>query len=323
MRKLTLGSLFDGIGGFPLSAERNGIETKWTCEVDKNCSKLTKEKFPNVLQYGDIRGVNGLEIEPVDIISFGSPCNNLSNTGNLQGLEGKDSSLFFEAIRIVREMREKTNGKKPRYIIWENVTGALSCNKGQDFRRVLEEITESRISIPKSSRWARAGLVRGEGYSVAWRVFNSEYWGVPQSRERIFLVADFRGQSAAEILFEQESSRGDTEENSCAETKAKFNNAESIGKVRTTGAGTQVTTTIFASYGTKWNGNNGAYSGKHFVIEEDGRLRRLTPLETERLMGFPDNWTAGYKDTIRYRMTGNSIVIPIVEWLFKSILVRY
>jgi DNA (cytosine-5)-methyltransferase 1 len=161
---------------------------------------------------GNITQINGAEIEPVDIITFGSPCQNLSVAGKQEGLKGEQSCLFYEAIRIIREMRRETNGRYPRYAIWENVPGAFSSNKRQDFRAVLEEITQAEIPMPKSGRWANAGMVRGNGYSVAWRVLDAQYWGVPQRRRRIFLVADFRGQSAPEILFECEGMSGDITE---------------------------------------------------------------------------------------------------------------
>jgi DNA (cytosine-5)-methyltransferase 1 len=214
-------------------------------------------------------------------------------------------------------MREATNGKYPKYAIWENVTGSLSSNGGQDFKCVLEKITEAEIPIPQSSRWANAGMVRRSGCSFAWRVFDSQYWGVPQSRKRIFLVADFRGQSAGKILFEQRWKTRDITKSQQIKQKIITNNEKSI---RTTGEGKQITSTLFASYGTKWNGNNGAYTGSHFVLESDGKLRRLTPLESERLMGFPDRWTDGFKDTIRYRMLGNSVVIPCVQHIFEEII---
>lgn len=162
---LTLGSLFDGIAGFPLAAQRHGIKTIWTSEIEKNCIDISEKHFPEATQLGDITQINGAEITPVDIISFGSPCQDLSVAGKQVGLDGSRSGLFLEAIRIIREMRLKTNGEYPKYIIWENVAGAFSSNKGEDFRRVLEEITESNIPMPASGRWATAGMVgiKGQG----------------------------------------------------------------------------------------------------------------------------------------------------------------
>lgn len=201
---MKLGSLFDGIGGFPLAATIHGITPVWASEIEKFPIEVTKTWFPDMKHLGDITQINGAEIEPVDIITAGSPCQDLSVAGKREGLSGARSGLFMEFIRIVREMRNATSNQHPRFIVWENVPGAFSSNKGQDFRAVLEEITETEIPMPKSGRWARAGMVRGNGRSVAWRVLDAQYWGVPQRRKRIFLVADFAGQRAGEILFECE-----------------------------------------------------------------------------------------------------------------------
>ena len=148
--EMTLGSLFDGIAGFPLAARRQGIKTVWVSEIEPDCIDIAKRHFPEALQLGDITQIDGAKIPVVDIISFGSPCQDLSVAGKQTGLDGSRSGLFMEAVRITREMREKTNGQYPKYIIWENVAGAFSSNKGEDFRRVLEEITQSNISMPKS-----------------------------------------------------------------------------------------------------------------------------------------------------------------------------
>lgn len=211
-KKLTLGSLFDGIAGFPYAAGRFGIETKWTSEIEPAPSEISARHFPNAKQLGDVTKINGAEIEPVDIISFGSPCQDMSVAGNRAGLDGNRSSLFHEAIRIIREMRNKTNGEYPTYAIWENVPGAFSSNKGEDFRRVLKEVTETEIPMPTNGRWAESGMVELPDCSVSWRTFDAQYWGVAQRRRRIYLVADFRGQRAAEILFKPESVSGDITE---------------------------------------------------------------------------------------------------------------
>lgn len=163
MAEMTLGSLFDGIAGFPLAASRQGIKTVWVSEIEPDCIDIAKRHFPEALQLGDITQIDGAKIPVVDIISFGSPCQDLSVAGKQTGLDGSRSGLFMEAVRITREMREKTNGQYPKYIIWENVAGAFSSNKGEDFRRVLEEITQSNISMPKSGKWATAGMVGNEG----------------------------------------------------------------------------------------------------------------------------------------------------------------
>ena len=209
---MKLGSLFDGIGGFPLAATMNNITPIWASEIEAVPIAITKKHFPNMKHLGDITNINGAEIEPVDIISFGSPCQDLSVAGKGKGLAGERSGLFMEAVRIIREMREATNAEYPRYALWENVPGAFSSNKGRDFRAVLSALAESEIPMPRSGQWADAGMVRGNGREIAWRCLDAQYWGVPQRRKRIFLIVDFRGQCAGEILFECQSVSGDTQE---------------------------------------------------------------------------------------------------------------
>ncbi len=207
MSNLTLGSLFDGSGGCPLGGVLCGIEPIWASEIELFPIRVTTKRLPSVKHLGDINKIKGDEIEPVDIITFGSPCTDLSVAGRREGLDGQHSSLFYEAIRIIKEMRCKTNGEYPKYIVWENVPGAFSSNKGQDFKAVLESIAticEKEISIPKPEKWRNAGEVVGNGYSIAWRVIDAQYFGVPQRRKRIYLVADFNGECAGEILFESE-----------------------------------------------------------------------------------------------------------------------
>ena len=208
---LTLGSLFDGSGGFPLGGVLAGITPIWSSEIEPFPIRVTTARFPNMKHYGDISTIDGSELEPVDIISFGSPCQNLSVAGKREGLDGDRSSLFYEAIRIIKEMREATNGKYPRYIVWENVPGAFSSNKGEDFKAVLTEICkvkDEQVSISKPAKWENAGRIMGDGFSIAWRLLDAQYWGVPQRRQRIYLVADFDGGSAGKILFESEGLSG-------------------------------------------------------------------------------------------------------------------
>ncbi len=214
-KQLRLGSLFDGSGGFPLAAIFCGIKPIWSSEVEPFPIRVTQKNLPQVKHLGDIKDIDGSEIEPVDIITFGSPCQDLSIAGKRAGLEGEKSNLFYEAIRVIKEMRCKTNGKYPRYLLWENVPGAFSSNKGEDFRCVLEEITRiknSTVKLSRPSKWQSAGEILGDNFSLAWRVLDAKYFGVPQRRRRIFLVADLDGGSSREILFEQKSLSGDTSE---------------------------------------------------------------------------------------------------------------
>lgn len=210
---MTLGSLFDGSGGFPLGAILCGITPVWAAEVEPYPIKVTKTRLPFMKHLGNVSEIDGAKIEPVDIITFGSPCQDLSIAGKREGLQGNRSGLFHEAMRIVKEMRIATNGEKPRYIVWENVTGAFSSNKGEDFRVVLETIMQAKdetFTVPRPEKWNGSGCIVADSLSLAWRTFDAQYWGVPQRRKRIYLVADFDGERAGKILFEQEGLRGNS-----------------------------------------------------------------------------------------------------------------
>lgn len=206
---MTLGSLFDGAGTFPFAAIQYGIIPVWASEIESFPIKVTQKRFPKMKHLGDVRNINGADIQPVDIITFGSPCQDLSVAGKRAGLGGERSGLFMEAVRIIKEMRGKTNGKYPRYAVWENVPGAFSSNKGEDFRTVLEElckIKDHSAVIPRPTekgKWKTAGIILADNYSIGWRVLDAQFWGIPQRRRRIYLVADFRSQCAGKILFEQ------------------------------------------------------------------------------------------------------------------------
>ena len=207
---MTLGSLFDGIGGWLLAARHAGVTPVWASEIEPFPCSVTARHFPDVRQLGDITQINPDEIEPVDIVCAGSPCQDLSIAGKRKGLDGERSGLFRTAVELVRRMRERTAGEYPRFFVWENVPGAFSSNRGMDFRAVLEEIGESKIPMPQGNRWAAAGLVQCPGAEIAWRVLDAQHWGVPQRRRRIFLVADFAadGRCAGEILFEPKGMSG-------------------------------------------------------------------------------------------------------------------
>ena len=211
---LTLGSLFDGSGGFPLGGLLTGkITTLWSSEVEPFAIRVTTKRLPEVKHYGDVSALNGADLPPVDIITFGSPCQDMSIAGKRDGLDGSRSSLFYEAIRIVKEMRCKTNGAKPRFIVWENVPGAFSSNKGQDFKAVLEAVIgvkepSAEVPAPDKKGWPDADYYLGDGWSVAYRVLDAQWWGVPQRRKRIYLVADFADHSAPKVLFESDGLSG-------------------------------------------------------------------------------------------------------------------
>jgi DNA (cytosine-5)-methyltransferase 1 len=215
---MVLGSLFDGSGGFPLAGAINGITPVWASEIEPYPIRVTKARFPNMKHLGSVLDVKGDTIEPVDIITFGSPCQDLSVAGKQLGIHaGERSNLFFEAVRIAKEMRnhDRATGRsgvdvRPRFLVWENVPVAFSSNQGEDFRSVLEAlggIAEDGVSIPRppKGKWQHAGCVVGNGWSIAWRLYDAQYWGVPQRRKRIYLIADLASERAGEILFERES----------------------------------------------------------------------------------------------------------------------
>lgn len=209
---MKLGSLFDGSGGFPLGGIIAGITPVWSSEIEPFPIRVTEKRLPQMKHYGDVSKIAGADLEPVDVITFGSPCQDMSVAGRRAGLDGARSGLFFQAVRIIKEMRAKYG--KPRYAVWENVRGALSSAGGEDFRRVLEElcrVKDDAADVPRPKKWQSAGLILGNGYSVAWRVLDAQYWGVPQRRKRIYLVADFDGDSAGKVLFESEGVSGHSE----------------------------------------------------------------------------------------------------------------
>lgn len=285
-KPLTLGSLFDGSGTFPMMAMLSGIVPVWKSEIEPFPIAVTEKRLPFVKHLGDINSVNGAEIEPVDIITFGSPCTDLSVAGKRQGLNAERSGLFFQAIRIIKEMRGATNGKYPRFAVWENVTGAFSSNGGEDFRCVLEElckIKDADLSVPKPEKWTKAGEIMGENFSVAYRTFDAQYWGVPQRRMRVYLVADFDGGCASKILFESEGGTGYSAESFRAwqETARSFGNcSEETGSglmfenhsqdTRYTGP-LNVAQTVSATYGT--GGNNQPFVVESSVVPATLKIR--------------------------------------------------
>ena len=226
---MTMGSLFDGIGGFPLAAIHNGIIPVWASEIEAFPIQVTKLRFPQMQHTGDITKLNGKTLPLVDVICGGSPCQDLSVAGQRRGLAGERSGLFMEQVRIVKEMRNADENRglpdhlvRPRYLVWENVPGAFSSAQGEYFRAVIEEIVRIKDSAchvprPDTGRWEPAGAtILGDRFSLAWRVLDAQYWGVAQRRRRIFLVADFGGHTAPQILFEQDRLFGDSSESQSA-----------------------------------------------------------------------------------------------------------
>jgi len=348
---VTHGELFAGISGFGIAFERAGIPAAWRVEIDPNCQKVLKHHYPGDLLLSDIHDCGAHNLDPVDIITFGSPCQDMSVAGKRAGLNGKRSGLFYEAIRIVGEL-------EPTFAIWENVPGAFSSNAGRDFLAVIAAFRELGAC------------------DVAWRVLNAQYFGVPQRRRRIFLIADFGGERAGEILFESESLQGDPPESGKAGERIAgavtggvdrplcgFEGENLIafrykagaksgsmgeGKVSPTLAAGQPFIGITAPLTSGGGGGRRQEDDHNLVwqahpkdacrISENGLsptlsgymgtggnntpmvgVRRLTPLECERLQGFPSGWTDICSDSARYRMLGNAAAVPVVEWIARRI----
>ena len=346
MRQLTLGSLFDGIGGWQLAAVHAGIRPVWSSEIEAFPLQVTKQHFPQTHQLGDIRNLDGMCLPPVDIICAGSPCQDLSVAGKQKGLAGERSGLFVKAIELVRGMQQATLGRFPRYFVWENVPGAFSSNQRKDFLAVLETIGGTSLPMPRSSRWAFAGLVRTPVCDIAWRVLDARYWGVPQSRKRIFLVADFRAyeRCAGKILFEPEILRGNppkehrlqetapsasqSDARSTSEHGLNYFSQQKFGVYRDDSAssclahrdykGTRdLVVGALAARDYKGVGTQYVTEGKCQV--QGNRVRRLTPLEFERLQGLPDGWTAGGSDVARYKAIGNGMAQPCADFVMQQI----
>ena len=349
MCALKLGSLFDGIGVFPLAASRNGIIPVWASEIEKSPIAITKRHFPDMEHLGDITKIHGGNISPVHIITFGSPCQNLSKIGKREGLAGSKSGLFFQAIRIIEEMRCATNGLYPVIAVWENVMGAFSSNDRMDFRAVLQSFSDTEISMPPTGGWANAGMVRGGKTDLCWRLMDAQYWGKPrlvQRRKRIFLVADFRGQRSAEILFKPRDMfplpppctdyglpAAGASRISLDKTRGKIPVIRPFQERRMRSAAKSGNQSAFlTSFGRPdepfptllakaVNMISFWYEGE----EKDGVLRNLTPVECERLMGLPEGWTAygnlgqPISDNARCKALGNAIALPCADYIMAGI----
>ena len=428
-------SLFSGVGGFDLGLEAAGHRTIYQCEWDKHATNILNRHWPDVPKWGDITTLTAAEIlshgTPPDIVAWGSPCQDLSVAGKRAGLAGARSGLFHEGIRIIRELREATDGRYPRISVWENVAGALSSNRGADFGVILDEM-------------AAAGALVQE-----WRLLDAQYFGVPQRRRRVFLVSVFDPATAdrcpdpllpvSEGVRWHPSTRPTTRQDPPGEAATSFGSGRDIANTisaelyhrgtvvnqdannghlvinnharpaRNTVLGSEIVANLAAS-DYKWpqnqqleenkfivqeahNGDLGggwpetdtaitlsardhkgtntvavesftgsshaqytdgvgtlranggdlgggsetliAFShtqglsaqtsesawptlrneGGGHAVKTDTTVRRLTPLECERLMGWPDNWTDGQADSHRYKQCGNGVASPVAEWI--------
>jgi DNA (cytosine-5)-methyltransferase 1 len=342
----TLGSLFDGVGVFPLAAARHGIRAIWASEIEKAPISITRRHFPGMAHLGDITKLHGGRLTPVDVLTFGSPCQNLSQIGFREGLAGEQSGLFYEAIRIINEMREATNGAYPTFAVWENVAGAFSSSGGNDFRAVLEAFTGGAVPMPDKGKWAPAGMVPGACPCIAWRLLDSRHFRSAQSRRRVFLVADYRGERAPEILFNPAPLReilGAGEKGGLPVPGKGRGGAGEAGRPYAE---------VRCFHGRKMRGGAQYHDPKMFLsavgkpggpcptllagdyqiiavhypdAPERDHIRRLTPTEFEMLMGVPVGWTEYGHDgqriseSARYKALGNSIVTGCAEYIMAGI----
>ena len=348
MSALTLGSLFDGIGVFPLAASRCGIRPLWASEIEAAPISITRRHFPDMAHLGDITKLDGGAVPPVHVLTFGSPCQNLSQIGRREGLDGAKSGLFFHAIRIIQEMRKATNDLYPVITIWENVMGAFSSNDRMDFRAVLSAFTDTEIPMPASGRWANAGMVRGGCPDLAWRLLDAQHWARPRlaRRQRVFLVADFRGRRAPEILFKSRPMHPLPPSGGACRVPAPGGDRgpflEAGGRIpivrpfqgfRMRGAAKGGQHTAFRnSFGLPTDPFPTLLAGTvtpfAFWYEDDpagGCVRFPTELECERLMGLPEGWTKYGADgneisaASRYKALGNAIALPCAEYIMAGI----
>jgi len=368
---LTHVDLFAGVGGFALGFERAGIQTLAHVERDEKCQGVLRRHWPGHILIEDVCEAGAGNLPAADIITFGSPCQDLSIAGKRKGLSGERSGLFFEAARIIRELG-------PRYAVWENVPGALSSHNGRDFKSVLTELLGTDVPMPRSGRWAAAGMVRTGQKEIAWRVLDAQYFGVAQRRRRIFLVFCPRGDSASQVLFEREGVRWDPP----ARPKAWQGHSPVAGTLAASGGGMerpagncneldfcvpmftlQEAHSHAVAYIANWQSGGGKMDDEvaaslraeaefnyQFAWYDQGGqvmgfsgdvtatlraqdhghpplvgVRRLTPVECEKLQGFPPGWTAftadgkPQADSARYKQMGNAVCVAVAEWLGRRI----
>jgi DNA (cytosine-5)-methyltransferase 1 len=331
----TYGSLFAGVGGFDLGLDAAGYDCRFQVEWDKHCRQVLLRHWPTVPKWDDVRYVNGAELPPVDLLTFGSPCQDLSVAGKRAGLAGERSGLFHQAMRIVKEMRNATGNQYPRIVVWENVVGALTSNAGSDFGTVISEMAESGALV------------------VEWAVLDAQHFGVAQRRRRVFVVAIYDPSSVNRcsdpLLPVGESVR----RNPAASRTARETTAETVTECFGNGSyggwkpanqavtlmardhKTATTVAVVAlAFDTQFGSNANVFADQSPTIKatqqspsimETSTVRRLTPIECERLMGWPDDHTLlradgnEQSDAQRYRQIGNGVASPVAQWIGKHL----
>jgi len=299
-QKIRVASFFAGIGGFDLGFENAGMQTVWQCEKKEFCLDILEKHWPDVPRAEDIQGVSADDIADAEIWAGGFPCQDVSlaRMGPRSGLRGKQSGLFYDFAQLIASRR-------PQVVVLENVAALLSSHDGRDFAVILRTLADI-------------------GYGLAWRVLDSRHFGIPQSRSRVFIVGSLGdAASAAKVLFEPECGDRDSEKSGSNGEKSVSPFAVRVGN-NEQGFVKKLAHCLYAESarhtGTDWSRN--------YVSYPEGRVRRLTPLETERLQGFPDDWTMpthdmpneNTLDSARYHACGNAVSVPVAEWIGRRVV---
>lgn len=337
--KLTFGSICSGIEASQLAFEPFGFEQLWSSEIAEFPSKVLDYHYPSIPNLGDMVNLPDLilegKVEAPDLLCGGTPCQAFSLAGWKNGLEDKRGQLtitFIEIANAIDKIR-LNNNKSNSIILWENVEGVLN-DKTNPFGNFIAGLAGFDDEI-KATKWSKSGYLEGPNRNVAWRVIDAKYFGLAQQRKRLYVLAGGKDFRPDQVLFEFDNHNV----TKTLKTKSKnvlnfdqFNlfsqtNSEKDinNKVFYKGGSKfeifrEYTDCLYSAYGTKWNGNAAAYNGSLYIAQDD-RIRRFTPLECERLMGFPDNYTQvnGNSDTNRYQAIGNSWAVPVVKWIGKNI----
>lgn len=313
---LTVGSICSGIEACSVAWNNLDYSIKWVSEIAKFPSKLLRIKYPDIPNLGDMNDIPDIikkgAIESPDVICGGTPCQAFSLAGWKKGLEDQRGNLTLKFVDIVNanDARRRLNAKRPCIVFWENVEGVLK-DKTNAFGCFLASLAGENEPYERR-RWANSGVVRGPARNIAWRVLDAKYFGLPQQRRRLYLVATGKDINPETILFEKFDKHYIFEEERPLTFEKESHKFEVFR---------EYTDCLYSAYGTKWNGNAAATNGSLFIVQ-DGRIRRLSPLECERLMGFPDDYTniPGAKKTNRYQAAGNSWAVPVISWIGKQIL---
>ena len=311
MKIESVGSVCSGIEAASVAFKPLGFKFKWFSEIESFPSQILSEKYPNVINLGDMNDIPNLlregKIDTPDLICGGTPCQAFSLAGGKNGLNDDRGNLTLKFVDIVEvnDLERAKKGLNPSIVFWENVEGVLT-DKTNAFGCLISSLAGLREVI-NVKRWPNAGIVRGPKRNIAWRVLDAKFFGVPQQRKRLYLLAGGKDFFPENVMFETHINPIPSYPNT---PLSFYKDGHSFEVFR------EYTDCLYSAYGTKWNGNAAAYNGSLFIVQ-DGRIRRLSPLECERLMGFPDNYTNinKAKRTQRYQAIGNSWAVPVIKWI--------